>query len=93
MLTDPDYYHDLMGFITDCLIRRIKAVREWRWERFPDSPDKGRFRRPGYGFADDAVVLLSLDQYREFVFPYHKRLVEEFSDGGRNSVHMCGDAT
>lgn len=93
MLTDPGYCHDLMGFITDCLIRRMRAVREWRWDRYPDSPDKGQFRRPGYGFADDAVVLLSLDQYREFVFPYHKRFVGEFSDGGAVSVHLCGDAT
>jgi uroporphyrinogen-III decarboxylase len=92
LLTDPDYYHDLMTFITDCLIRRMKAIRQWRWERYPDSPDQGEFRRPGYGFADDAIVLLSLEQYREFVFPYHRRLMEEFSDGGRIGVHLCGDA-
>lgn len=93
MLTDPDYYHDLLGFITDCLICRMKAVREWRWERYPDSPDKGVFRRPGFGFADDAIVLLSVPQYQEFVLPYHRRMVEEFSDGGRTSIHLCGDAT
>ena len=93
MVTDPDYYHDLMGFITDCLIRRMKAIREWRWERFPDSPDKGQFRRPGHSFADDAIVLLSPAQYQEFVLPYHRRLAAEFSDGGRTNVHLCGDAT
>jgi len=93
MLADPDYYHDLMDFITTCLIRRMEAVRRWRWERYPDSADKGQLRQPGFGFADDAVVLLSLEQYQEFVFPYHKRLVEAFSDGGRISVHLCGDAT
>jgi len=71
----------------------MKAVREWRWERCPDSPDKGVFRRPGFGFADDAIVLLSVPQYQEFVLPYHRRLVEEFSDGGRTSIHLCGDAT
>lgn len=93
MVTDPDYYHDLMGFITDCLIRRMKAIRQWRWERNPDAPDRGVFKRPGYFFADDAVVLLSVAQYREFVLPYHRRMVEEFSDGGRTGVHLCGDAT
>ena len=93
MLADPDYYHDLMDFITTALIWRMKAIRQWRWERYSDSLDRGQFRLPGYGFADDAVVLLSLAQYREFVFPYHKRLVEEFSDGGRIGVHLCGDAT
>lgn len=93
MIADPDYYHDLMTFITDCFIRRMKAIRQWRWERNPDSPDRGQFKRPGYGFADDAIVLLSVEQYREFVLPYHKRLAEEFSDGGAKSVHLCGDAT
>jgi hypothetical protein len=93
MVTDPGYYHDLMGFITDSLIRRMKAIRQWRWERHPDSPDKGQFRRPGYCFADDAIVLLSLAQYREFVLPYHRRLAEEFSDGDPTSVHLCGDAS
>jgi hypothetical protein len=93
MIADPDYYHELMDFVTTCLIRRMKAIRQWRWDRHPEMADRGQFRRPGYGFADDAVVLLSLDQYREFVFPYHRRMAEEFSDGGRISVHLCGDAT
>lgn len=92
MVADPDYYHDLMEFITTCLIRRMKAIRQWRWERHPDSPDRGQFQQPGFGFADDAVVLLSLEQYQEFVFPYHRRLVDEFGDGGRTRVHLCGDA-
>ncbi|MBI3923345.1 MAG: hypothetical protein HY318_18130 [Armatimonadetes bacterium] len=93
MLDDPGYYHDLMTFITDCLIKRMKAVRQWRWERFPESPDEGKLKQAGYGFADDAVVLISTEQYREFVYPYHRRLVDEFSDGGRTGVHLCGDAT
>jgi len=91
MLTDPDYYHDLMTFITDCLIRRMKAVREWRWEQYPDSKDVGQFRQSNWFFGDDATVMLSLEQYQEFVFPYHKRMVDEFSDGGPTYVHMCGD--
>ena len=93
MVADPEYYHDLMTFITESLIRRMKAIREWRWERCPEAADKGVFQRGGYGFADDAIVLLSVPQYQEFVLPYHRRLAEEFSDGGRTSVHLCGDAT
>ncbi len=92
LAVDPDYFHDLMGYVTECLIRRMKAVREWRWARQPQAPDRGDFRRPWFGWADDAVVLLSLEQYREHVLPYHQRMVEEFSDGGPTAVHMCGDA-
>jgi len=90
---EPDYVHDLMAFVTENIIRRMKAIRCWRWGRRPDSPDAGQFRRPGWGFADDAIVLLSLPQYREFVLPYHRRLAREFSDGGPVSVHLCGDAS
>lgn len=91
MLTDPDYYHDLLTFLTDCIIRRMKAIREWRWARQPDAPDRGQFRRPNFYLADDAIALLSVAQYREFVLPYHRRLVAEFSDGGPISMHLCGD--
>jgi hypothetical protein len=93
MVEDPEYFHDLMTFVTDNLIRRMRALREWRWQHQPDAADRGQHQRPGYGFADDAIVLLSLAQYEEFVFPYHQRLVEAFGDGGRTSVHLCGDAS
>ena len=93
MMEDPGYFHDLMLFITDAIIRRMKAIREWRWARLPKSPDKGQFRRPGWGFADDAIALLSTEQYAEFIYPYHRRFVDEFSDGGPISMHLCGDAT
>ncbi|MHB9024655.1 MAG: uroporphyrinogen decarboxylase family protein [Armatimonadota bacterium] len=93
MLTDEDYYHDLMTYITDNVIHRMKRLREMRWARFPDSPDAGVYRSPNYYFADDAIALLSLEHYREFVYPYHKRFFDEFSDGAGASVHLCGDAT
>ena len=91
MLEDPDYYHELMRYITRNLMRRMKALREWRWSRVPDSADKGQFKRPGWGFADDAIAMLSVEMYREFVMPYHQQFLHEFSDGGRVSVHLCGD--
>ena len=91
-LDAPDYLHDLMRFVTDNIIRRMKALRRWKWEREPDAPDAGRFRQPGWWFADDAIVLLSLPHYREFVLPYHRQLAAEFSDGSPISVHLCGDA-
>ncbi len=93
MLTDEAYYHDLMTFITDCLIKRMKAIRQWRWERDPNAPDRGQFRRPGWGFADDAIALISTKTYQEFVYPYHRRIWEEFSDGSPIWIHLCGDAT
>jgi uroporphyrinogen-III decarboxylase len=34
-----------------------------------------------------------VQQYEEFVFPYHKRFVDEFSDGGHTAIHLCGNAS
>ena len=98
MLEDDKYFHDLMTFVTDNTIRRIKGLREWRWSRNPaERPADGAdpFQRGGFFIADDAIAMLSVRQYEEFVFPYHLRLVNEFSDGKSrvNSTHLCGNAT
>ncbi len=37
--------------------------------------------------------MLSVDQYREFVLPYHKRLADELACGKIASMHLCGNAT
>ncbi|MBU0714306.1 MAG: hypothetical protein KJ964_02985 [Verrucomicrobia bacterium] len=92
MYEDPKYYHDLMSFITENTIRRIKAIRQWRWARNPDALDKGKFKG-SWGFADDAIAMISTRDYEQFVFPYHKRMFDEFSDGSPVSIHLCGDAT
>jgi len=94
MLDDEKYFRDLMTFVTDNIVRRMKGIREWRWERQRGSADKGPFNTGAFGYADDAVAMLSVEQFREFVLPYHRQLIENFSDGeSRNSIHLCGDAT
>jgi uroporphyrinogen decarboxylase len=93
MYDDPDYFHDLLRFITRNIVRRMKAIREWRWRRQPQAADKGQFQRPGWWFADDAIAMLSTPDYARFVFPYHQELVAAFSDGGPIGMHLCGDAT
>ncbi|MEN6385043.1 MAG: uroporphyrinogen decarboxylase family protein [Phycisphaerales bacterium] len=92
MLTDQKYFHDLMTWVTDNLIRRMKRMRQRRWDKFPESLDKDKFKQAKFYFADDAIALISTKQYREYVYPYHKRLVDEFCDGSVD-IHLCGDAT
>jgi len=81
---DPDYVHALLGFITQATIARIQTIR-----RHLGQP----LQTQGWAFADDSIELLSQETYREFVFPYHRQLVETFSNGGPNSIHLCGDAS
>ncbi|MFH1928118.1 MAG: uroporphyrinogen decarboxylase family protein [Chloroflexota bacterium] len=79
---DPQYVHDLISFVTEGIIQRIKAWAELAGLRVP---------LVGWKFADDSIELLSPGMYWEFVLPYHKRLVEVISEGPR-SIHLCGKA-
>lgn len=85
MYEDPDYYHQLMEFLTECTITRMKA-----WRKYLGKPEV----QPSFGFADDSIMLLSKEMYREFVLPYHKKLASALSTmEERGGVHLCGDAT
>jgi uroporphyrinogen-III decarboxylase len=81
---DPEYFHALMNLVTEGAITRIKAMR-----RFVGQPEESR----SWGFADDAILMLSIPTYREHVLPYHKRLCDEFGADGPNGIHLCGDTT
>lgn len=84
-IEDPGYVKELLAFITEATILRIKA-----WRRYLGQPEK----QDDFGLADDSVQLLSKEMYREFVLPCHKRLREALCTaavGGR--IHLCGDST
>jgi len=78
---DPQYVHDLFGFITDAVIARIKAISAFNGASLPT---------PGWFFADDSIELISTPMYKEFVLPYHRKLLAAFSQGGPNGIHLCG---
>lgn len=81
---DPEYVRKLFAYINQATIKRIKALRKYLGE-----PEKSK----GLGFADDSIANISTDMYKEFVLPFHKELIKELSSGGKNSIHLCGDAT
>lgn len=85
LIEEPDFADELLCYITESIIGRIKAQR--RAFGLPE-------RAEGYGFADDDVALLSCGMYEERILPHHKRMVDELGTPGvRNSIHLCGDAT
>ena len=82
---DTGYALELMDYITEAAIFRIKGLRKYFGQ-----PEK----TPSIGFADDSIQLLSREDYEKFVLPSHKKILRELTDGtGRNSIHLCGDAT
>ncbi|MBU4200972.1 MAG: uroporphyrinogen decarboxylase family protein [Kiritimatiellae bacterium] len=79
---DPGFVHALLEFVTEAIVTRIKACRDLMGLPYPCD---------GYGFADDAIVMLSPQIYEEFVLPHHQKLVAVFSrPGAANSCHFCG---
>jgi uroporphyrinogen-III decarboxylase len=84
-IEDPEYVKDLLAFVTDAVIARIQA-----WRKYLGQP----IQQEAFGFADDSVMLLSREMYREFVLPCHRRLREALcttATGG--GIHLCGDSS
>jgi hypothetical protein len=80
----PDDAHALLNWLTEAIIHRIREVRIYLGE-----PALSK----GYGFADDAIVMLSPDMYCDFVLPCHRRIFEALCEPGADrSMHLCGDA-
>lgn len=91
MIDDEKYFFDLMEFVTENIIRRMKEIRKWRWER--EGKKEIDFKTDIFGFADDLIANLSVEKYKNFVFPFHKKIVDEFTkENGRVHIHLCGNA-
>lgn len=83
LLMDPDYAHELLSFVHEAMVTRMKA---W-WNHFGVE-----FPRDNFGTADDSVEMLSVDQYREFMLPLHRKLYETFATDVERGIHLCGNA-
>ena len=82
----PELVHELLALITETYISWIK-----KWKNFVD--DNGEysahwdyFIKGGVFLRDDSAVMISPDQYEEFVKPYDQKILEVF--GG--CIHFCG---
>jgi hypothetical protein len=81
---DPDYVRQLLDFIVEGTVARIRAHR--RFFGLPEVCD-------AWGYADDAIQMLSTPMVREFVIPAHQKLKTALTTADRISIHLCGDAT
>lgn len=81
---DPDYVRQLLDFIVEGTIARIRAHRQFFG--LPELSDE-------WPYADDNVEMLSTEMVEEFVVPAHRKLNEALTTGQRVAIHLCGDAT
>jgi uroporphyrinogen-III decarboxylase len=79
---DPRFARELLDFITEAAIARIRAVGKVNGIEYPIQ---------SFVFADDSIQLISEAQYREFVLPCHLRLLRELALGGPHFMHICGN--
>ena len=77
-LKDPDYVHELMAFSSQVAIRFMEAIM----------PLKVGL---SYSEAPASCSLISPKMYRDFVFPYHKQIVDHFKEKKAGvGLHICG---
>lgn len=81
---DPDYAEQLLSYLTEAAIQRIKA-----WRRYHGMPEKAI----DYGFADDSITVLSTDLVREMLVPHYRKIIKELcAEDAWVGMHLCGDA-
>jgi len=93
MYDNPKYFHDLMDYVTRNIIARMKAHRKWAWDHNPDYQGNRQYKGSLCFYADDAIAMLSAEQFKEFILPYTRRIFDEFYDGSGLNIHLCGSAT
>jgi len=77
-MKDRDYVHELMEFCCQVSISFMEAIR----------PLKVGL---SYSEAPASCSLISPKMYREFIFPYHKRIVDHFKEKKAGlGLHICG---
>lgn len=82
---DPDFARQLLDFVTQATIQRLKA-----WRRYLGQAEI----QPSLAFADDSIAMLSPAMYREWVMPCHKQLIDALAHpDGDHAVHLCGNAS
>jgi hypothetical protein len=81
---DPDYFQQLMSFITEGVVARIRAHRN-----LFGLPDMD----PLLFFADDSIQLISTSILKEHILPHYHVMKKSLTDRERVKIHLCGDAT
>ncbi|MFH1083297.1 MAG: uroporphyrinogen decarboxylase family protein [Pseudomonadota bacterium] len=77
-MRDPDYVHELMRFCTQQSIRFGEALVDLKIG-------------PNYSEAPASCSLISPRIYRDFIFPYHKEIVDHFKGKKMGiGLHICG---
>lgn len=90
MFEEPAAVHELIGKISETLIRWVKVQKEYIGEPWDQSNGlQGVWSPKGVGIwmSDDDLVSMGPQQYDEFIVAEYSRIFETFGGG---SIHYCG---
>ena len=84
MYDDPKYVHRLLSFVTEAtMVRR----REWG-----ELVGKKETKENSYCILEHGIEMLSVEIFKEFVLPYHKKLLRTLcKEDCSVSLHHCGN--
>jgi hypothetical protein len=82
----PEMVHELLSLVTRTFITWLKQWKETVGEANDWTVHWNVWQRGGVMLRDDTAVMLSTDQYREFIQPYDQQVLDIF--GG--CIHFCG---
>ena len=83
----PDTVKALLQLVTDTYIKWLKEWKEMTGEGNDYTTHWGMFMKGGTCVRNDTPVMITPDQYEEFVRPYDQQILDEF--GG--TIHFCGN--
>jgi uroporphyrinogen-III decarboxylase len=83
MIDDPDYFDQLMAFITQATIHRRDAMHAYWGDRIERAN----------GLADDSIAMIGTDTYTERILAHHRAHYDAGPKHVPRTMHLCGDAT
>jgi len=81
---DPEYVHDLLQYLTEATIQRVKAYHQFFNLPFPGQD---------LFLADDAIQMISTKMLKQFLIPIYQKYKAAVITSEHLKMHLCGDAS
>ncbi|PKO15474.1 MAG: hypothetical protein CVU39_11215 [Chloroflexi bacterium HGW-Chloroflexi-10] len=84
LVDDTDYAFQLLKYLYDGIVSRVKIYSNFFSLPFPNSD---------LFFVDDSIQLISTKMLKEYLLPLYKQYKSEITTAEHIKMHLCGDAS